>query len=503
MDSKKIDYKNPRKLNKYFLLFAFLLPLISTLIRYLQYDLILDKNLNYDSFFFNSDAIFYSLVSKDIILSGGKYFDWIFAAAPEIFPTMLITYIISLFTSNYFFNQIIFILIQQFIIFYLIFRLTSLFTNNLFAVFSTIIVNMLLTFILHFKPFNYIFLASHHIGSLIGVLLSLLLYYHYNFKKLYQILIINLVVFLFTFSNPLYIGHFVAPMVILNIIISFYNKRKIIIYEMLPLVTASIAYVIKGIVYAHDNDCNICMSTYANVDKIKFSYELFINSLYHIKEFYLHHSSILQNLFVFSFILCPLLYLINIFFNKKGNLEILSQRTHFYLFVLTSFITSHLPIVFTSPNIQFRYMNNVYFLTLIIIPIFIYPYLKENFTKTIFPSLFVFLVAFSLSLKEIDLNKQLHSNYYPEDIQVIDQILKEYNLNHGIGLWWYANRLVFLSKRVVTMIPCHNIKPLHWDTKTTWIEMPPEFIINLDPDVIGYKYSKLIEVNNIKLYIIS
>ena len=47
----------------------------------------------------NSDAILFSLVSKDIITNNGKIFDWILAP-PELFPTMLLTYFISFFQKK-------------------------------------------------------------------------------------------------------------------------------------------------------------------------------------------------------------------------------------------------------------------------------------------------------------------------------------------------------------------------------------------------------------------
>ena len=493
----------PSKLVQIFIVSSVIFPILSVIIRYLQHDLIIDSKNSFDSFMFNSDAIFYSLVSKDIILNKGKLFDWIFAAAPEFFPTMLLTYVISLIIDNYFYSQIIFIVMQLLIFDYLMYKVTLIFTDRIFSLLTIVIINTLIIFFFNLEPFNYLFVASHHIGSFLGVLLTLFIYYSNQIWKKHKILIIYVLVFILTFSNPLFIGHLVIPLLAASIILDILNKKIGSKSIYLLLVVAFAAYSLKKIFFFHDKDCTQCMSTYSNVDELTLSYNIMITSLYHIKEFYITHSNIFQNIFVLIFVLLPLLFLIDLFILKKNKTLMDYKSLHFFLFILFSFGTTHLPFLLTAPNINWRYMNNVYLLPFMIVPIFLYPYLKDKSNRLLSTSALLFLLSFILSVSALDSEKKLNNLYYPEDILFIDKTLEKYDLNHGISSWWYANRLVYLSKRTVSMIPCHNIKPLHWDTKSSWLLKPPEFIINLDPQKIGYSYSKLIENEKIKIYIIS
>ena len=49
------------KLVQFFIVSSIIFPILSVIVRYLQQDLIIDSKNNFDSFFYNSDAIFYSL----------------------------------------------------------------------------------------------------------------------------------------------------------------------------------------------------------------------------------------------------------------------------------------------------------------------------------------------------------------------------------------------------------------------------------------------------------
>ncbi len=491
------------KLVQFFIVSSIIFPILSVIVRYLQHDLIIDSKNNFDSFFYNSDAIFYSLVSKDIIINNGKLFDWIFAAAPEFFPTMLITYLISFFVDNYFYSQIIFIIVQFLIFDYLMYKVMSTFTEPIFSLFTIALINILIIFLFNVEPFNYMFVASHHIGSFLGVLLTLFIFYSSKVQTKYRISMIYMLVFSLTFSNPLFIGHLVIPLLTASIIIDLVYKRDDSRNLYVTFIVAFIAYSIKRVTFYHDKDCSQCMSTYAHVDELTMSLSVFINSLYHIKEFYVSHSNTIQNIFVFIFVFLALLYLINVFILKRNYSSYDKQALHFYLFILFSFGTTHLSFLLTTPNIHWRYMNNIYLLPFLIVPIFLYPYIKVKLDKLFPICISLFLLSSILSVSAVDFSKKLNNLYYPDDIDFIDKTLEKYEMHHGISSWWYANRLVFLSKRRVSMIPCHNIKPLHWDTKSDWLTKPPEFIINLDPQKIGYTYSKLIENEKIKIYIIS
>ena len=82
-----------------------------------------------------------------------------------------------------------------------------------------------------------------------------------------------------------------------------------------------------------------------------------------------------------------------------------------------------------------------------------------------FKTLFYFHINihFTFSANIPIYGKKINLEFYPEDIQFIDQVLNKYNLDHGYAFWGYGNRLVFLSKRKLTIVPYLYKTPLHWD----------------------------------------
>ena len=284
MDSKKSLYIRSSKSDHYIIVLSIVFPLLSVTVRYLQYDLIIDAKNSFDSFLFNSDAILFSLVSKDIITNNGKIFDWILAP-PELFPTMLLTYFISFLVDNYFYVQIIFIIMQFLIFDYLMYKVLSIFTDRKFSLYIVAMINILIIFFFNLEPFNYLFIASHHIGNFLGVLLTIFIYYSNQVQNQYRFPIIYILVFILTFSNPLFIGHLVVPLLATSIIIDLVYNKNDSKHLYIIMVIAFIAYSFKKFLFFHDKDCTKCMSTYANVDEVTLSYNIIINSLYHIKEF--------------------------------------------------------------------------------------------------------------------------------------------------------------------------------------------------------------------------
>ena len=71
----------------------YLISYILIFIKFLQHDLTI--NNEFDDFFFNSDAVFFNNVAKNIILENGRLGDWLFAGAPEIFITVIFSIVIT------------------------------------------------------------------------------------------------------------------------------------------------------------------------------------------------------------------------------------------------------------------------------------------------------------------------------------------------------------------------------------------------------------------------
>ena len=112
------------------------------------------------------------------------------------------------------------------------------------------------------------------------------------------------------------------------------------------------------------------------------------------------------------------------------------------------------------------------------------------------------IITISMSYKNYDHTKKINFEYYPDDIHFIDKVLNQFELNNGYAKWEHCNRLVFLSKRNLIILPYHKKRPLHWDTKKNWFNKKPQFLINLDPNHFGFEEFKTITEGNITIHIL-
>ena len=133
--------------------FVLFTPLIWIIIKYLQNDF--PDNSSFDDWFFNSDSIFYHSVSKDMILNKGELVDWYFPAAPSLFPSLLIVYIINLFTENVYFSNLLFVCFQVLQLYILLLFLLKYFTDQRYAVFFGFVIFSFTIIIFDFVPFLY------------------------------------------------------------------------------------------------------------------------------------------------------------------------------------------------------------------------------------------------------------------------------------------------------------------------------------------------------------
>ena len=112
------------------------------------------------------------------------------------------------------------------------------------------------------------------------------------------------------------------------------------------------------------------------------------------------------------------------------------------------------------------------------------------------------MFSFFLFFMKIDTSRKINLDFYPSDIEFIDEVLDKHNINHGFVSYGYGNRLIFLSRLSLTMIHYHKVKPIHVWINKKWIEKKPEFIINLNPNDFGFFNFKTISKKNIFIHIL-
>ncbi len=474
---------------------SYIISYFSIFLRFLQHDL--EINNSFDNFFFNSDAIFFNNISKDVIMSNGEFSSWLLAGAPEIFPTIFLSFLIPMITKNFFVSQIIFSIVQLLFFNILLIGIIKAFTEKKYAIQIGVLTNIILVSFLYTEPFNFIFIASHHFGCFINFLICLLFVCTKNIQRPLNFIILSLLFFIFSFSNPIFIPYFVFPFIICSQILS--NSKINIIKNIYFLVLSFSAYYIKKVIYFHD--CNICLNTYQEMDN--FYFDAILISLYHIKEFFLIHSNFTQNSIVATSLLIFIYYTIQFLRVSKRDYPYFRKNFIMILFLFLSSFFTLICFLFLHMNPQFRHLFTLYFSPFLIIPIVSYNRIKyfinmKNNSFLIICLLMILLTSFI----NLDFNKKINFEYYPKDIEFIDKVLNRYDLNQGYAKWEYGNRLVFLSKKKLKVISYHEKKPLHWDTKKDWLNLKPQFLININPEVLGFEKFKTIKKDLISIHIL-
>ena len=468
-------------------------------IKYLQHDLILDTTYSYS--FFNSDAVFFNNLSESIVNGESRLSDWVLTGAPRIFPSIISSLLIVAFSKNNYIAHILLLMIQLLLFNILMFYLLSIFTNKRYSLLTILIIDIFLFFSFTTEPFRYILLSSHHFDNYLNFLLCTIFFFGIKNKYRFHIYIKGFLLFISSFSNPIFLVCFTGPVLLKNLLFERFNLQNSIIKNAILLFASVSGIILSKLLFAHNN-CNVCFdNTYQEMDKIMFG-NIYI-SLYHIKEFFISQSSFFQNICFATSFLLPAAYILKKRINTK-NIKILNDpKIKLFSFFIISIILSIFCFLFIKINPQFRHLYVLHFSFLIVIPIILFKRIN-NFVNNYYSRISIFTFAFVILLviSKIDTKKQLNFEFYPKDIAFIDKTLSNYNVSHGFVKYEFGNRLIFLSNLSLTMIHFHKVKPLHLWLNKTWIKKKPQFIINLNPIDFGYTDFKTISNNNIFIHIL-
>ena len=469
-----------------------LIPLIWVIIKYFQNGY--PDSSSFDSWFFNSDSIFYHSVSKDLISNKGKLIDWYFPAAPSLFPSLLLVYIINLFTENIYFNNIVFVLFQALHLYILLYFLLKHFTDKRYAFFFSFVIFSFTLIIFDFVPFLYYSKVDHHFGNFLNLLFCLILTINLLYKSnnliaigLFALLTIS------TISNPLIMAQFSLPIIITLFFIEKIKKDNRLKLFLIIISSSITGYLIMGLFFNN------------NLTDVNISYDIVINSIYHIKIFFTQICTIYQNVIILPFIYF-LFFSGMILLNRAKKPNVLNQLL--ILFVSFSFITSTTVVLFSPVNIQFRYIINIYYLSIITTIILLYPYLSVFFKlDTTFVLRYFYMLLILITVFKTDWSKQLSFNYYPDYVSYFDKIVNEKKLEYGIADYWEANRLYVLSKSELKGIApvriddSNNAIIRKFNTSRSWINKEFDFSYNINPKKIGLTSFDRYIANNDTVYV--
>jgi hypothetical protein len=432
--------------------------------------------------YFNSDRILVMMVAIDIIDNGGSYFDWSLAGPMIIMITIFSIY--YWFMGSSVLTIMLFLITQITLYMYLAVRLLVINYNLKHAIF---IVAIFLTFFINnFEyPYLQLFIVDGNIMSVIITLFVLVKLLNTKYLETRYFVFLPIIIFL-TIENVLLLPQLIIPFIITQIVIDKqFIKRYYFIY-LLIIIFSLIGVFIKNKFLPR-----------AHVSDVVFTFNTFYVGLYHIKEFFLNHSNLLQNLMVIP----PLLFIPIIIIQNSPKTKKIVIHDALIVFYFFSFVFTMISFCITAPNINFRYMQILYFIGPFIFLIKFKTYFYYKINSILLLMVLVIINIFTAN-NFLTIGKKFHYSIYPEYIQELDRVFEEYNLQVGYCDYWTHLTIPYFSNKNIKMISIHDNKRSKHNTNRKWFQARADFSININPIVFGEKYRKKINIGENNIYII-
>lgn len=421
----------------------------------------IDKGSSWNLFniieLFNSDSLFFSSLYRDIFIDKNSVLGTNFTTTPNIFPSMLLYFVVRFFIHNLIWGQIIngLVLIFSLIIifFQIIKRVVSenvefvfVFSCSVFALFFIHCINSRdLLFSISWLMLPY------HIGTFLVSLCSLILTMGYikTNKNIYLFILFILNV-LTVFSNKIYIVYFIVPITVTLLLFVSYKDWK-----CYKLIIINIISAISGIVL-YEIIRKMEWFTVSTPPLFSFS-----NTKNSFKFFYHHFSGFFfeGNVKTLILIICSItLVLILLFLINNFKKIIIRKQANNHIYFYFVFVFTFSIVTLFSPAINGLYVDesciryNIFVLYFLILnfPIIVFQFFK-NFRIIRISSILLLLILFvygfiiicKKNIKE-EINKI--SNYKPEIVKKLDKIYLSNGLKNGVADYWDArNSYMFNS----------------------------------------------------------
>lgn len=417
---------------------------------------------DFELHFMNSDCMYLPSVYRDIFQSNNSIQGWSFNAAPNVFPDMVLYFLLMAMTDDFVASSILFSVIQYIIIAFLVDRIFLRMHPTAQSTQRTIIQLILLIphtftvfthdFLLHFQ-----FLSNaYHLGAMVNTLLAWYFYLHIPEndswqKNISRIILLNLFIYVASVSDKLFWLLFLAPMffqVIFDIIHSK-DKRKLILTSSFILTFILSNWTLNSI-----------RSTSPKIDSP------FRNmSAEHIPEsFFLftEHMQItlaegnIKSVFIALISLSLIIWIINMTRMIIRYFKKYAHQDKYSVFIASSiFIGLIAPIANGSYSGYdcIRYNFPAMIIALIALSYFIASKLSFHSPKIIIGLLLL------LNAGLIYAFVQKHNAFaekwyiYPQETQEIDALAMKYPLKAGVALYWSAKKNHMFNRSNLKILP--------------------------------------------------
>lgn len=433
-------------------------------------------------YFFSSDTLYLPSIYQDLFVDGYSLQGWELNPAPNVFPDMIVYFILmGIVNGNFLMASILYAILQYFAIFFLVYKIARfkfghretlqyLSLGNLF---------LCLFFSCYFEEYRLqlsfqLLSNSYHLGAFMNTLIAVYLILLYLFKnKKWVLPILFLLVFIAGFSDKLFIVQFIGLGLLVFsiawIVLKRKLNRKLYWVTSISVVASTLSILVFTLIPREYISFGTPYSSNSSWEQKVLSIK---NQFFHILEILVETWSgfFIVILLVLSFII--LVYLNLTSRKEKGALFWISALLLVYL--LGSFFIPAL----TGSYIGFdciRYNINVYILGLISIPFLISYFPKLNrplFFALPFILIFsVILLQHTSSLKAIkDFNQ-----HYPETTETLDQLKSEYHLKNGVSEYWYAKFNTMFSRNELRIYSTHySLRAYFHVTNSNWYFQNPD-----------------------------
>lgn len=452
------------KVNSSFLKALFYLTLILNLVFVLQiFSVLSEAELNT---FFNSDGLYLPSIYKDIFIDNTGFAGWHLNAAPNFFPEWPIYFLVRFISGDFKIAGAIYALGYVLAVNVLtVAVIKTAFKDIKYS--YLILLNIGFALFLHqyilqhyFIETSFLFLTGFHGGAYFMALLSLLMLVLYlkQGKKIYVIFLIVFVV-LGVLSDRLVIMYFVVPSLTTVLFIRNREIRKRILYSSIASILAATAGMIIYNFVKHCDYIHIIGLGNKKFDITKVSsafnnYSKVLNGLIDAGGVEL----IIVIVFFITIIVGIFVSIYTVFGKGKYFYSIIEK-------ILVVFFTAYVIIVALTPvvhgtflglgHLRYNFSSFYVAISFFIVILFLLHRIKPaigSFVKIL--ALVLAIAAIFSAIKNETNNNTIEglknlSNFYPEDVQKIDELAEQYNLQYGIGNYWYAKKTTMFSKQDV------------------------------------------------------
>ena len=413
----------------------------------------------------NSDLNHLTAVVNNIIYEKGHLSDWLLPQTPFLFPDILISFIIGLFTSNIVLNMSLYALVQTLLFIALVPLLLRLISNRAIPIPVGILSTLTILLLSNewnnssgLELFTGMLLPALHFGSLIMILLGLYLFLALcRYKKNYLAGLFYIIMTLAIFSDVIVGFYFTIPMLIFVLLcgwLKFFSPKTCLKLAGLLMITTLSGYLLY----------KYCPLYYFRADHFKHYYHDSIPGFIKVITNFIRHSPFIGSLWL-SFLLFAPLSLIR---------DRTADWTNFIIsWILVMMVLAVPALIYTDYNLHLantiNYLGLRHLQPFILIPIFIgLPLLISKHTRVLNPS--VGMACFGLILLISYFNKpplkiSNFLSYYPPEIACLDHYAKQLHLHAGAGNYWQARPFTLYNHSGIKVVPItDDFKPFLWLT---------------------------------------